>query len=43
VEDKSISKALIAELIGTFTLVFSIIIMVGVYAGVGGGKLRLSR
>lgn len=32
VEDKNISKALIAELIGTFTLVFSIIVMVSVYA-----------
>jgi glycerol uptake facilitator protein len=39
VEEQRISKALIAELIGTFALVFSIIIMVGVYAGVGGGKL----
>lgn len=38
-EDKSISKALIAELIGTFFLVLTIIVAVCVYAGVGGGKL----
>jgi MIP family channel proteins len=39
VEENNISKALIAELLGTFALVFSIIVMVGVYAGIGGGKL----
>lgn len=38
-EERSNSKALVAEFIGTFVLVFSIIVMVGVYAGVGGGKL----
>jgi glycerol uptake facilitator protein len=33
VEDKSISKALLAELIGTFVLVFSIIVVISIYAG----------
>jgi len=39
VEEKSISKALTAELIGTFGLVFTIIMAVSLYAGIGGGKL----
>lgn len=38
-EDKSISKALLAELVGTFFLVLTIVVAVSVYAGVGGGKL----
>ena len=38
-EDKNITKALVAEAVGTFVLVLSIITAVTVYAGVGGGKL----